>query len=79
MFGQIEPSEFERCFRAWTRRVEEKTDGQVARVDGKTLRGSRDRAPGEGPLHLVEAGHLDGLGLRSGADARAAPVGRRGQ
>jgi predicted transposase YbfD/YdcC len=55
VFGQIEPSEFERCFRAWTRRVEKKTDGQVVAVDGKTLRGSRDRASGEGPLHLVEA------------------------
>lgn len=55
VFGQIEPSEFERCFRAWTRRVEEKTDGQVVAVDGKTLRGSRDRASEEGPLHLVEA------------------------
>ncbi|MCS4185020.1 ISAs1 family transposase [Salinibacter ruber] len=55
VFGQIEPSEFERCFRAWTRRVEEKTDGQVVAIDGKILRGSRDRASGEGPLHLVEA------------------------
>ena len=55
VFGQIEPSEFERCFRAWTRRVEKKTDGQVVAVDGKTLRGSRDRASEEGPLHLVEA------------------------
>jgi len=55
VFGQIEPSDFERCFRAWTRRVEEKTDGQVVAIDGKTLRGSRDRASGEGPLHLVEA------------------------
>ena len=55
VFGQIEPSEFERCFRAWTRRIEKKTDGQVVAVDGKTLRGSRDRASEEGPLHLVEA------------------------
>lgn len=55
VFGQIKPSEFERCFRAWTRRVEEETGGQVVAVDGKTLRGSRDRSSGEGPLHLVEA------------------------
>jgi predicted transposase YbfD/YdcC len=55
VFGQIEPSDFERCFRAWTRRVEEKTGGQVVAIDGKTLRGSRDRASGKGPLHLVEA------------------------
>ena len=55
VFGQIEPSEFKWCFRAWTRQVEEKTDGEVVAVDGKTLRGSRDRASGTGPLHLVEA------------------------
>lgn len=55
VFGLIDPSEFERCFRVWTRRVEEKTEGQVVAVDGKTLRGSRDRTSGEGPLHLVEA------------------------
>ena len=46
VFGQIEPSEFKWCFRAWTRQVEEKTDGEVVAVDGKTLRGSRDRASG---------------------------------
>ena len=55
VFGQIEPSEFKWCFRAWTRQVEEKTDGEVVAVDGKTLRGSRDRASGTGLLHLVEA------------------------
>ena len=27
VFGQIEPSAFERCFRAWTHRVQEKTSG----------------------------------------------------
>jgi len=55
VFGQIEPSEFDRCFRGWTRRVEDKTEGQVVAVDGKTLRGSGDRASGTDPLHLVEA------------------------
>jgi hypothetical protein len=55
VFGQIEPSEFERCFRVWTCRVEERTEGQVVAVDGKTLRGSGYRASGQDPLHLVEA------------------------
>jgi len=55
VFGQIKPFEFECCFRIWTRRIEEKTDGQVVAVVGKTLRESGDRSSGEGPLHLVEA------------------------
>ena len=54
-FGQIEPSAFERCFRAWTRRVQEKTDGEVVALDGKTARGSGDRASGTEQLHLVAA------------------------
>lgn len=55
VFGQIEPSAFERCFRAWTCRVQEETDGEVIALDGKTARGSGDRASGTGQLHLVEA------------------------
>ena len=55
VFGQIESSAFERCFRSWTRRVQEKTDGEVVAIDGKTACGSGDRASGTEQLHLVEA------------------------
>jgi len=55
VFGQIDPSDFERCFRAWTRQVQKKTDGEVVALDGKTARGSGDRASGTEQLHLVEA------------------------
>ncbi len=55
VFGQIDPPEFERCFRAWTRRVQEETDREVFALDGKTARGSGDRASGIEQLHLVEA------------------------
>lgn len=55
VFGQIDPSAFERCFRAWTRRVQEETNGEVVALDGKTARGSGDRASGTEQLHLVEA------------------------
>lgn len=55
VFGQIKPTDFERCFRAWTRRVQEKTDGEVVAIDGKTACGSGDRASGTEQLHLVEA------------------------
>lgn len=56
MFGQIEPSAFERCFRAWTHRVQKETSGSgPVALDGKTARGSGDRASGTEQLHLVEA------------------------
>jgi hypothetical protein len=55
VFGQIEPSEFERCFRPQARRVQEKTDGEVVAIDGKTACGSGDRTSGIEQLHLVEA------------------------
>ena len=55
VFGQIESSAFERCFRSWTRRVQEKTDEEVVAIDGKTACGSGDRASGTDQLHLVEA------------------------
>jgi predicted transposase YbfD/YdcC len=55
VFAQINPSDFERCFRAWTRRVQEKTRGEVVAIDGKTVCGSGDRASGSPPLHLVQA------------------------
>lgn len=55
VFGLIRPSEFERCFRAWTRQVQKRTDGEIVALDGKTARGSGDRAAGADPLHVVEA------------------------
>jgi predicted transposase YbfD/YdcC len=55
VFGMLKPSEFERCFRAWTRRVQQQTRGEVVALDGKTARGSGDRAAGVDPLHVVEA------------------------
>jgi predicted transposase YbfD/YdcC len=55
VFGMLRPSEFERCFRAWTRRVQQQTCGEVVALDGKTVCGSGDRAAGADPLHVVEA------------------------
>lgn len=55
VFARLDPKAFERCFRAWTRRVQEKTEGEVVAIDGKTLRGSSDRAFESDALHLVEA------------------------
>jgi predicted transposase YbfD/YdcC len=40
---------------SWTEGVREKTMGEVIAVDGKTARGSRDRAKNRNPLHRVSA------------------------
>jgi predicted transposase YbfD/YdcC len=40
---------------SWTEEVREKTAGEVIAVDGKTARGSRDRAKNRNPLHRVSA------------------------
>lgn len=54
VFDPIKPCDFERCFRVWTRRGQEKTDGEVITIDGKTACGSGDNASGTEQLHLVE-------------------------
>jgi predicted transposase YbfD/YdcC len=55
IFAALNPAQFERSFTRWVAALEERTDGRVIALDGKTLRGSHDRAAGRPPLHLVSA------------------------
>jgi predicted transposase YbfD/YdcC len=55
VFARLDPAEFRQCFLAWVRSVVGEIGEQVVAVDGKTLRGSHDRAAGKGALHLVSA------------------------
>ena len=55
VFARLDPEAFGRCFAAWVRAVAPETLGHLRAIDGKTLRGSRDRASGQPPLHLVSA------------------------
>jgi DDE_Tnp_1-associated/Transposase DDE domain len=55
VISRLSPGSFRRCFMSWTEGVREKTAGKVIAVDGKTARGSRDRAKNRNPLHMISA------------------------
>ena len=54
----LKPEAFQTCFSQWITMITgERQDGESRHVaiDGKTLKGSRSKANGLGPLHLVSA------------------------
>lgn len=55
VFALIEPEEFRRSFMEWVQAINELTQGQVVAVDGKQLRGSRDKAGGHAAINMVSA------------------------
>jgi predicted transposase YbfD/YdcC len=55
VFARLDPEEFQRGFLGWVVAVQEATGRQVVAIDGKTQRGSHDRARGKSALHLVHA------------------------
>lgn len=63
-FALLDGVAFQRCFMGWVEDVFRVTKGQVVALDGKTLRGSRDKANGKEALHLVNAwASANGLAL----------------
>lgn len=55
VFRLLDAVEFQRRFMRWVERHFTIPAGQVIAVDGKTLRGSRDRFRGQEAIHLVSA------------------------
>ena len=55
IFAALDPAEFERCLLSWITTLHEITSGQVVAIDGKTLRGSFDKASGKSAIHMVSA------------------------
>ena len=55
VFILIDKDESENSFISWITAVETVTEGQVIAIDGKTNRGSHDRASGKPPIHVVSA------------------------
>ena len=55
VLGALKPAEFEKCLLSWITALHEVTTGQVVAIDGKTLRGSFDKASGKSAIHMVSA------------------------
>ncbi len=55
VFMLIDKDESENRFIRWITTVETVTEGQVVAIDGKTDRGTRDKASGKPPIHIVSA------------------------
>jgi predicted transposase YbfD/YdcC len=53
-FSILSPTEFSKCFLAWTQALAEKVSGVIA-IDGKTLRHSFDSASEQAAIHMVSA------------------------
>jgi predicted transposase YbfD/YdcC len=62
VFGLIDAAEFQASFRSWVAVLREVTDGEVIGIDGKQMRGSKDKKKDKAGLYMVsawaEANHL---------------------
>ena len=59
VFTMLNPKDFENFFRRWVQDFVESIKGNTVCIDGKTLRGSRDKANGKNPIHMVSAWAAD--------------------
>ncbi len=55
VFARLKHEEFQLRFIRWVSSVFEVSEGQVVALDGKTLRGSHDRALGKDAIHMISA------------------------
>lgn len=54
VFARLDPAELVNCIQQWLTDIGREIGEHIA-IDGKTLRGSFDKAAGKNPLHLVSA------------------------
>jgi predicted transposase YbfD/YdcC len=55
VLARLDPGAFEKCLLSWIQAVQEVTANRLIAIDGKTLRGSYDRADGRAAIHMVSA------------------------
>lgn len=54
VFSALDPIAFETCFLEWVKSVAKLSDGEVVSIDGKTIRGSREKGA-KAAVHMVSA------------------------
>jgi len=59
LFAKLDPQGFHDFFTRWVRELAASLKGKTVAIDGKTLRGSHDRANGSSAIHLVSAWAAD--------------------
>nr|WP_238385037.1 ISAs1 family transposase [Hahella chejuensis] len=55
VFAKIDPEAFQQSFSSWAASLAARIPGDIIAVDGKTLRGSYDRASSKAAIHMVSA------------------------
>ena len=55
VFARIDPEQFHNSFVEWVQSLSEIMKGQVVSIDGKTARGTKDKAKGKRAIHVVSA------------------------
>ena len=55
VLARLDPGAFEKCLLGWIQAVQEVTANRLIAIDGKTLRGSYDRADSRAAIHMVSA------------------------
>lgn len=55
LFKRLDSNAFEKCFMEWTDRLQNKSEGRIISIDGKSVNGSRDSAGGKYAIHMVSA------------------------
>jgi predicted transposase YbfD/YdcC len=55
IIAALNPRHLHQAFREWIDTIREKISDEVIAIDGKTARGSQDKANGKRPLHVVSA------------------------
>lgn len=54
VFSALDPEELESCFLGWVKSVSDLTKGEVVSIDGKSIRGSKDKGS-KSIVHMVSA------------------------
>lgn len=55
VFAQLNPQEFQECFKNWMKSIQKITSGEIVAIDGKSLCGSYDKNSDQRAISMVSA------------------------